>query len=143
VKSIGYLFLTLAVVSVAFLTGFTWRDLWAHRPPSVTALKGLVDPKAAAKKSPTEIFQDQFDHILASSAYDISPDKLKYSAMSGMFSALGDPHTNFLEPDDADSLKLETRGDFVGIGRAGHDLRAALRERQRDRPADAARAAGN
>jgi carboxyl-terminal processing protease len=116
VKAVGYLFLTLAVISVAFLTGFTWRDLWAHRAPSVTALKTLVDPKLAAVKSPTEIFQDQYDHILAASAVDISPEKLKYAGMAGMFSALGDPHTNFLERDEADSLKLETRGDFVGIG---------------------------
>lgn len=115
-KAVGYFFLTVVIVSVSFLTGLSWRDLWAHKPPSIAAIRQLLDPKSVKSESPTEIFQDQFNHIVVASAMDISPNKLKYAAMSGMFSALGDPHTNFLERDDSDVLKLETRGDFVGIG---------------------------
>jgi len=122
VKSIAYFFLTAIIVCVAFLTGLSWRDLWANRPPSISAIRSLFDPKASSTKSPTELFQDQYNHIVVASAMNVSPTKLKYSAMSGMFAALGDPHTSFLERDDSDSLKLETRGDFVGIGaRLGDD----------------------
>lgn len=117
----------VGVSGVTFLTGFSWRDLWAHRSPSLTALRALVDPKLAAQKSPTALFQDEFNRISTLASVDASPDKLKYSAMSGMFSALGDPHTNFLEPVDSDSLKLETRGDFVGIGARLDDDAAGAR----------------
>lgn len=115
-KGIAAFFFAVALLSITFLTGFSWRDLWAHRAPSMTAIRTLVDPKLAAEKAPTQVFQEEFNRIATLSSVDVSPDKLKYSAMSGMFSALGDPHTNFLEPVDSDSLKLETRGDFVGIG---------------------------
>lgn len=114
--------LTLFVFAGVFTGGFVWRDLWAHRPPSSLALQALFDPKASSRKTPTELFQEQYDKIIASSSVKVSPERLKYAAMSGMFDSLGDPHTNFLEPADADSLKLETRGDFVGIGaRLGND----------------------
>ncbi len=110
------------VLALAFVFGFTSRDIWAQRMPSVTALRALIDPNSRAQQSPTELFQQQYNRILSETEVEVRPDKLKYAAMSGMFASLGDPHTNFLEPLDADSLKLETRGDFVGIGaRLGGD----------------------
>ena len=112
--------LSAAIVGVAvvgaFLSGFTWRDMWASRPPSLEAVRMLFNPGLTKEQSPTQIFQDHYNRIVVASAVNVSPKKLKYAGMAGMFSALGDPHTNFLERDDSEILKLETRGDFVGIG---------------------------
>lgn len=99
-----------------FVGGFVWRDVWSRRAPSMASLQALVDPRVAKKQTPTQIFQSQYNIVVADASVKANPERLKYAAMSGMFDALGDPHTNFLEPIDADSLKLETRGDFVGIG---------------------------
>lgn len=121
-KTIAKSVIAFLCFGFVFAGGFLWRDLWAHRPVSLASLGALLDPRAAKSETPTQIFQDQYDKILASASVKVSPEKLKYAAMSGMFESLGDPHTNFLEPVDADFLKLETRGDFVGIGaRLGGD----------------------
>lgn len=101
----------LALTVLTFVGGYSVRDLWASRPID---LSGLVGQKKSL--SPTELFQREYDHIYSSASVGVSKDKLKYSGMAGMFAALGDPHTNFMEPVDADSFKLQTRGNFVGIG---------------------------
>ena len=109
--------IVLPVLLVAgFATGFAWRDVWAGRPPSGEIFGRLVKGEPAKKPSPVEIFRDNFGYIQANFRRAVPSTKLKHSAMAGMFASLGDPHTSFLEPVAADRLKLETRGDFVGIG---------------------------
>ncbi|MBS1724364.1 MAG: S41 family peptidase [Armatimonadetes bacterium] len=108
-------------VGVVFAVGFVSRDVWASRPPAVQGLRSLVDPSSRTQ-SPTELFQQQYDKILANASVSVGRQKVKYAAMSGMFGAVGDPHTNFLEPADSDTFRLETNGNFVGIGaRLGTD----------------------
>src|SRR5439155_17698195 len=42
--------------------------------------------------------------------------KLTYAGMEGLMASLGDPHTMFLEPKQAQDFNLETRANFVGVG---------------------------
>jgi len=45
----------------------------------------------------------------------IDPKKLIYGALEGMVSQL-DPYSQFLEPDDFKDIKVETKGEFGGLG---------------------------
>lgn len=110
----------LAVITVcavvAFSLGFALQDIANLRPPNGKAFSRLLGLEQKPDQTPTELFADHYRQILAT-AYEPPPaERLKYRAMEGMFASLGDPHTNFLEPVAAEGLKLETRGDFVGIG---------------------------
>jgi carboxyl-terminal processing protease len=116
VKGILKLIVLPVLLVAGFASGFTWRDIWAGRPPSGEIFGKLVKGEPAKKQSPVEIFRDNFGYIQANFRRAVPSTKLKHSAMAGMFASLGDPHTSFLEPVAADRLKLETRGDFVGIG---------------------------
>ncbi len=49
-------------------------------------------------------------------ASKIDNQKLVYGAISGMVSALGDPHTLFFSPDEAKEFGEEISGEFSGIG---------------------------
>lgn len=46
----------------------------------------------------------------------IDPNKLFYGAISGMVSAIGDPYTVFLPPEQQKSSKEELNGSFEGVG---------------------------
>lgn len=46
----------------------------------------------------------------------LDPEKMVYGAISGMVSALGDPYTVFLPPQDNASFKEDLSGAFEGIG---------------------------
>jgi carboxyl-terminal processing protease len=111
---------TLAIVAVsacaAFCLGFSLRDLSSLQPPDARAFARLLGLERKPEQTPTELFADHYRRILATAYEPLPADRLKYRAMEGMFASLGDPHTNFLEPVAAEGLKLETRGDFVGIG---------------------------
>ncbi|MCW5937711.1 MAG: S41 family peptidase [Fimbriimonadaceae bacterium] len=104
------------VALVAFASGFSMRDVLAGRAPSTSALQNLMTGQARPKETPVEVFQSHFSKIKTNYQREIPNDNLRYYAMGGMFASLGDPHTSFLPPVDAENLKLETKGDFVGIG---------------------------
>jgi carboxyl-terminal processing protease len=46
---------------------------------------------------------------------EINPTNLVYGALHGMMRAL-DPHSEFMEPAETEELKVETEGEFGGIG---------------------------
>ena len=46
----------------------------------------------------------------------IDKTKLTYGAASGMVSAIGDPYTEFFNPDEAKKLQEDISGSFEGIG---------------------------
>jgi len=76
---------------------------------------------AAEKKSneelyrQVELFSDAFTLVEEDYVEEVSPKKLIYGAMKGMLSAL-DPHSQFLDPDTYNELKVDTEGKFGGIG---------------------------
>lgn len=101
---------------LCFSVGFSFRDIAAGEKVSESAWSALIPFGGGAKVNPTELFKQHHGNILARYYQPIGKSELKYSAMQGMFGALGDPHTNFLEPRTAQEFSLETQGDFVGIG---------------------------
>jgi len=76
---------------------------------------------AAGKKSQDELFRqvELFSDTLAIIQTDyvdeVKPKDLIYGALKGMLSSL-DPHSQFMDPDTYNELKVDTEGKFGGIG---------------------------
>lgn len=65
-----------------------------------------------------KLFWDTWD-LVSRTYFDkksIDPAKLFYGAISGMVSALGDPYTVFLPPEQQKFSKEELNGSFEGVG---------------------------
>lgn len=108
------------VVILSFLAGWQLghRDVqikWAGYKPTVSIID-KTPPRITNLNF--KLFWDTWD--LLSRVYldkkTIDPDKLFYGAISGMVSALGDPYTFFLPPQQQKSAKEELNGSFEGVG---------------------------
>ena len=62
-----------------------------------------------------EIFSDAISIIQLEYVDDPKPKNLIYGALKGMLSSL-DSHSQFLDPDSYNELKIDTEGKFGGIG---------------------------
>lgn len=108
------------IIILVFLLGWQLghRDVqfkWANYKPTISIVN---------KEPPKNIdidfrlFWQTWD--LVSREYidkkSIDPNKLFYGAISGMVSAVGDPYTVFLPPDQQKSTKEELEGSFDGVG---------------------------
>lgn len=110
----------ILIVILSFLFGWQLghRDVqikWANFRPSVSITNNLP-PKEI--NIDFKLFWDTWD--LVSRSYldkkTIDPEKLFYGAISGMVSALGDPYTVFLPPEQQKFSKDELTGSFEGVG---------------------------
>jgi len=62
-----------------------------------------------------ELFSDSLAIIQSDYVDEVKPKDLIYGALKGMVSSL-DPHSQFLDPDTYNELKVDTEGKFGGIG---------------------------
>lgn len=108
-------FFVLLAASFAF--GFGWRDLRVGQMPPPEAFARLAGQEAETRKlTPTQEFRQAFQTIASRYYKPVKEADLKFAGMHGLLGALGDPHTNFMEPRISEQFALETRGDFVGVG---------------------------
>lgn len=114
-KLAGQAALTVGASLFAFTSGFVLKDFMDGGTPDFNRLSSVFIPQAS-KKPPSEVFREHYATISARYYRKTEKDQLRYAAMQGMFSSLGDPHTNFLEPVTAEQFALENEGGFVGIG---------------------------
>lgn len=108
------------IVILAFLLG--WQ--LGHRDVQLKIATYRPTLSIVDKEPPKNInidfklFWDTWD--LVSRTYldkkSIDPNKLFYGAISGMVSALGDPYTVFLPPEQQKSSKEDLNGSFDGVG---------------------------
>ena len=61
------------------------------------------------------IFGDIFERVRAQYVTPPEEQKLVESAINGMLSSL-DPHSSYLNPDAAKDMRVQTRGEFGGLG---------------------------
>ena len=79
------------------------------------------DPKDKPKTSKSdlygqlELFADAISLIRSDYVDEVDSKKLIYGAMKGMLSNL-DEFSSFLDPDEFEEMKSETKGEFGGIG---------------------------
>ncbi len=62
-----------------------------------------------------DLFGDVFERIRSSYVEEVDEEKLIQSAISGMLSSL-DPHSNFMAAEEFDTMRIQTRGEFGGLG---------------------------
>ncbi|MCX5702106.1 MAG: S41 family peptidase [Candidatus Omnitrophica bacterium] len=62
-----------------------------------------------------ELFSDALATIKTDYVDEVTPRDLIYGALNGMLSSL-DPHSQFMDPDTYNELKVDTEGKFGGLG---------------------------
>ncbi|MDA8586112.1 S41 family peptidase [Rhodobacteraceae bacterium] len=78
----------------------------------------LVAQEASRKASVYEqldLFGDIFERIRSQYVEDVDEEDLIEAAINGMLTSL-DPHSSYLAPKDADAMRVQTRGEFGGLG---------------------------
>ncbi len=89
---------------------------------SVVATTQFVGPLLAQETNrPSSVYQqldlfgDIFERIRAQYVEDVDESDLIEAAINGMLTSL-DPHSSYLPPDDAADMRVQTRGEFGGLG---------------------------
>src|SRR5436190_7960341 len=78
-------------------------------------------PPAAATANTTEtykqlnLFGDVFEKVRTDYVDEVKDDTLVEGAINGMLTAL-DPHSNYLNSKNFNDMKVQTRGEFGGLG---------------------------
>jgi len=62
-----------------------------------------------------QLFSDAIALIRSSYVEEVEPQKLIYGALSGMLKSL-DPYSQFMDPDTYNEMRVETTGQFGGLG---------------------------
>ncbi|MEO0829196.1 MAG: S41 family peptidase [Pseudomonadota bacterium] len=62
-----------------------------------------------------DLFGDIFERIRAQYVEEVEEKELIEAAINGMLTSL-DPHSSYLSPDDAADMRVQTRGEFGGLG---------------------------
>ncbi len=62
-----------------------------------------------------ELFSDTLAIIQTDYVDEVKPKELIYGALKGMLASL-DPHSQFMDPDTYNELKVDTEGKFGGLG---------------------------
>ncbi|EPX79765.1 Carboxyl-terminal protease [Salipiger mucosus DSM 16094] len=62
-----------------------------------------------------DLFGDIFERVRAQYVEEVDEGELIEAAINGMLTSL-DPHSSYLSPDDAADMRVQTRGEFGGLG---------------------------
>ena len=86
---------------------------------ATTQVAGPLLAQEAAKQTNVyeqlDLFGDIFERIRAQYVEEVDETKLIEAAIDGMLTSL-DPHSSYLSPDDAADMRVQTRGQFGGLG---------------------------
>ncbi|MGB7243053.1 MAG: PDZ domain-containing protein, partial [Sulfitobacter sp.] len=86
---------------------------------ATTQIAGPLLAQEAAKAGNVyeqlDLFGDIFERIRAQYVEEVEPGELIEAAINGMLVSL-DPHSSYLSPEDAASMRVQTRGEFGGLG---------------------------
>jgi carboxyl-terminal processing protease len=78
------------------------------------AISGMDKPKDELFKQ-VSLFSDALAIIRSDYVEEIKPRDLIYGALKGMLASL-DPHSQFMDPDTYNELKIDKEGKFGGLG---------------------------
>ena len=71
--------------------------------------------KRASVYEQLDLFGDIFERIRSQYVEDVDESDLIEAAINGMLTSL-DPHSSYLSPQDAADMRVQTRGEFGGLG---------------------------
>lgn len=128
-KALIRVLMGLTMLLLAFGFGFAWRDLRYLRVPPTETVGALFAGRAAKGDTPLGSFKRAYSQIEGRYYRSVPTDKLRRSAMEGLFASLGDPYTQFMEPRAAKSFAEDTTASFGGVGASllRHPLGARVR----------------
>ncbi len=75
--------------------------------------KMTTDPQETYKQ--LNLFGDVFERVRAQYVDEVSDEQLIEYAVNGMLSSL-DPHSSYLNEKDFDDMRVQTKGEFGGLG---------------------------
>ncbi|WP_439124344.1 S41 family peptidase [Marivita sp.] len=88
----------------------------------IVATTQFVGPLVAQESARTtnvyeqlDLFGDIFERIRGQYVEEVDAGDLIEAAIDGMLTSL-DPHSSYLSPDDAADMRVQTRGEFGGLG---------------------------
>lgn len=64
----------------------------------------------------TRLLEEVVRRVSSEFVEEIQPDRLYQMAIDGMMQELGDPHSVFMTPEDYENLRLQTEGEYGGLG---------------------------
>jgi carboxyl-terminal processing protease len=79
------------------------------------AISGIEKKKKDELYRQVELFSDALAIVQSEYVEEVNPKDLIYGALKGMLYAL-DPHSQFMDPETYNDLKVETEGKFGGLG---------------------------
>lgn len=86
---------------------------------ATTQVAGPLLAQESAKTSNVyeqlDLFGDIFERIRSQYVEEVDEAKLIEAAIDGMLTSL-DPHSSYLSPNDAAAMRVQTRGEFGGLG---------------------------
>lgn len=86
---------------------------------ATTQVAGPLIAQESARNSKVyeqlDLFGDIFERIRAQYVEEVDAADLIEAAIDGMLTSL-DPHSSYLSPDDAAAMRVQTRGEFGGLG---------------------------
>src|SRR5215510_13601245 len=94
----------VAVAAAAVLMFSLRQDLGAAPPANSTETYKQLN-----------LFGEVFERVRAEYVDEVSDDTLVESAINGMLTSL-DPHSNYLNTKNFNDMKVQTRGEFGGLG---------------------------
>ncbi len=118
IKNINVKVILIAILAFLFGWQLGHRDVelkWANYRPTLSVTSRDV-PKDV--NLDFKLFWDTWD-LLSKTYIDkkaLDPNRMFYGAISGMVSAIGDPYTVFLPPEQQKSTQEELNGSFEGVG---------------------------
>jgi carboxyl-terminal processing protease len=86
-----------------------------HQDIGVAAAATSTTPNTAETYKQVNLFGDVFDAARANFVDQVGDETLIEGAINGMLTAL-DPHSNYLNAKNFDDMKVQTRGEFGGLG---------------------------
>jgi carboxyl-terminal processing protease len=86
---------------------------------ATTQIAGPLVAQETARSSSVyeqlDLFGDIFERIRAQYVEKVDESELIEAAIDGMLTSL-DPHSSYLSPEDAAAMRVQTRGEFGGLG---------------------------
>ncbi len=76
---------------------------------------GAATPNSSETYKQLNLFGEVFERVRANYVSDVSDDSLVELAINGMLTSL-DPHSNYMNTKNFNDMKVQTRGEFGGLG---------------------------
>jgi carboxyl-terminal processing protease len=129
-KKYGFFWLVLIGI-MFFYVGLAWGKKTASPENGIVAnltnfVEGLSNPRDLFKnveenkpeKIDFEIFWNVWDRVSKKHINngDLDSEAMVYGAIRGMVKAIGDPYTNYMDPEESNIFSMGIEGSFEGIG---------------------------